>query len=186
MEPRKFQIYFASHTEACKTEHLSSFTLSLSRINEQTNTYKLKLITEVANPSSLQATTYKLKEFHMNARKVISLINKIDFTKDYGKVDTNKDLYCIKFEDKKIMTSDKEAIMEILKVFHFDELMAIPVNQYSKIKDVYEFLTFTELFMTYSQDLSDEQFERVYDYFLNKDPYKVFENFNTLDTFRCE
>ena len=176
-QTKKFQIYYAPHNK-----EVDSFTLSISRINDKDDTYKLKLIKEIKKDFKIE--TYKIKEFHIQASCIIAKLNNIDFNKKYDKCQTNQDTYCIKLDDNKILTSHKEQIQYILDLFQFDELYAINIVQYPQIKDVYEFIKLNKLFLhKISNVKNNEKFLSIYDYYLNKNPYKVFENLNNLENF---
>lgn len=175
----KFQIYYAPKNK----KNDISFTISFSHIDENDNIYKLKVIKERKSKTSINVNTYKIKELHFNTTELLQKINKIDFSKKYDKEDISKDIYYIKYNNQEIITSNKSQIQEILDIFRFDELYNIPITQYNQIKNVYEFLDFNKLFRDKSKNLNNDKFMSIYDYYLNKNPYKVFENLNNLEQF---
>lgn len=176
---KKFQIYYSPKNNL----DVYSFTLSFSRINEDDDTYKLKIIKEIKK-NSFQIETYKIKEFHFNAKEIINKINQIDFEEKYDSYCNGDDMYYIQYEDKKITTSNKQQIEYILDLFNFDELYNINISQYDKIKDVYEFIKLNRLFLhKISKIESNDLFLDLYEFYLNKNPYKIFENLNNLDNF---
>lgn len=172
----KFQIYYKPTNDT----NIVSFTLSISRINTIDNTYKLKLIKEVKNDYKID--TYKIKEFHLNVDTIIEKLNIIDFNKKYDNYIEKEDVYCIKLDNNKIMTSNKNQIQYILDLFDFESLYNINICQYDKIKDIYEFVKLNNLFLSKVLKIKDDkQFMSIYDYYLNKNPYKIFENLNELN-----
>lgn len=170
----KFQIYYEP-----KKSDIRSFTLAISRLNEADDTYKFKIIKEVKN--GLKVNTYKIKEFHIGVQDIIKKIAQIDFQKEYDSSESGKDMYYISADDNSITTSNKNQIKYILDLFQFDEIFNINVIQYNQIKDVYEFIKLNQLFIHKISKVSDETFSRVYDFYLHKNPYKVFENMNHLE-----
>lgn len=170
----KFQIYFEP-----KNSDVRSFTLAISRINEDDDTYKLKMIKEIKN--GIKVDTYKIKEFHIGVKDIIDKIAMIDFDKKYEKCQSGKDAYYISADDASISTSNKKQIQYILDLFQFDDLFYINIIQYSQIKDIYEFLKLNKIFIHKISEVSDETFAKVYDFYLHKNPYKVFENMNYLE-----
>ncbi len=169
----KFQIYYEP-----KKSETRSFTLAISRLNETDDTYKFKIIKEVKN--GLKVDTYKIKEFHIGVKEVLNKIAQIDFEKEYDSY-KNGAMYYISVDDKSITTNNKEQIQYILDLFQFDELLSINVIQYPQIKDVYEFVKLNQLFIHKISQVNDETFSRVYDFYIHKNPYKVFENMNYLE-----
>jgi hypothetical protein len=177
----KFQIYFKPNEDASEPEGVISFTFSISRISLKDDTYKLKIINEIKE--DFKQKTFKIKEFHFNASEIIAKIRTIDFEKEYDPQNPSKDVYFIKFGNKKICTSNKEQIQYILDLFQFDDLYGLNVLQYEDIKDVYEFVKLNKLFKTKVLCLDNDKYYKVYDYYLHKNPYKVFENLNNLENF---
>lgn len=172
----KFQIYFEPHNN-----NVFSFTLSISRINEMDDTYKMKIIKEVKTPS--KTYTYKIREFHLGIQEIKEKIDKIDFTKKYDKY-IDGEMYYIRVDENYILTSNKEQVKYILDLFNFEDLFNINVLQYDKIKNMYEFIKLNSLFVKKVSNIQDsDKFLKLFDYYINKDPYKIFENMNNLENF---
>ena len=169
-----FQIYYEP-----KKSDISSFTLAISRLNETDDTYKLKIIKEIKN--GIKVDTYKIKEFHIGVKNVTNKIKQIKFEASYDKCQKGKDIYYISVDDISISTSNKKQIQYILDLFQFDDLFNINVIQYPQIKDIYEFIKLNKIFIHKISEVSDETFAKVYDFYLHKNPYKVFENMNCLE-----
>lgn len=171
----KFQIYYEP-----KRSDVRSFTLAISRLNETDDTYKFKIIKEIKKDITVE--TYKIKEFHIGVKEIVEKIAQIDFDVDYDFDKEGKEMYYISADDKSIKATNKEQIQYILDLFQFDDLYNINVIQYPQIKDVYEFVILNKIFIHKMSQVSDETFSRVYDFYIHKNPYKVFENMNYLET----
>lgn len=172
----KFQIYYKPDER-----NSSSFTLSISRINEEDDTYKIKIIREISTPS--KTYTYKIQEFHFGVQGIKDKINQVDFDREYDKYQ-NGAMYYVKADEDCFYTGNKKQIQYILDLFQFDELFRINVLQYDKIKDMYEFLKLNDLFVEKVTNIQDtEKVMNLFDFYVTQNPYKVFENMGNLENF---
>lgn len=117
MNVDKFQIYYKP-----KDSNIESFTLRISRINKETNSYKYKVIKEILNNEN-KIETYKIKEYRNNVEDILNKIDKInlDNIKNENLIN-NEELYCICLGNKKIITTNKNEIQYILDLFDFEKL----------------------------------------------------------------
>ena len=67
-----------------KNPYTRTYTLSFSRIEEDSNTYKQKAILQHWSDKRGTLEEYKLKEVHIGTDKLMEKINRIDFDKEYS------------------------------------------------------------------------------------------------------
>ena len=166
-----------------KKKYTSSFTLSFSRINEETDTYKQKVILQHWSEKRNQLEEYKMKEVHFGAKQLIEKIQKIDFTKQYESPKSGEEMLFISYGDKKIYTGDMDAVKEVLDLFQLLELADITHRHYEYIKDMYEYIALKKLMINKSSTLSAGKRECLNDIFRNYNPYKTFQSISYLDDY---
>jgi hypothetical protein len=171
----KFTIYY----QPCSSsyEYIKSITLSFSRLENEDNIYKKKLILEHKSKTRNAIEEYKMKEVHIGADKIKEKINKIDFNQEKKVCETNglEDYFLIQYGDKKIETSNKEEIQYILDMFNFDNLMTITHKHYSYIKDMDEYTELTKILYSKIPHLKREDLIMVSSEFKFTDPYHIFQ-----------
>lgn len=170
---KKFQIYF-------KLNEKENYTLSISRIDEVTNTYKLRVIYEHFNKISLENEKLKIKEFHLGAKDVLEKINKISFEREYSFDINSSSYYQISFDNKKIKTTNKEEILDILNDFGFLEILKISSKEYLYIQDMYEYIKLKKLFLEECSKLTEEEIMKISEAFDNNNPYEIFEHISFI------
>lgn len=169
----KFQIFFKSNQN-------KDYTLSISRIDELTNTYKLKVIYETFDGDTMKYEKTKIKEFHIGAKEIIDKIEEIDFSKKYNFEKNSNSYYQISLGDKKINVSDKKEILDILDSFNFIEITNITPNECKYIQDIYEYLKLKNLFMKKCAKYSEADILKINERFSTENPYDIFENISYL------
>lgn len=161
-------------------EYTKSFTFSISRINEQDDTYKKKIILEHISKKRNRVEEYKLKEIHINAKEIIAKIKEIDFNKTYTAPITNGDEYDIIYGDRRISTGKKEEIQEILNAFNFDKLLAITHKHYEYIKDMDEYTKLLDILNSKLGELNGKQLSVLSSVFKDVNPYHLFQSMGWL------
>lgn len=173
---KKFQIYF-------KSKENENYTLSISRIDEITNTYKLKVIYETFNISTMEHEKLKIKEFHLGANEVLKKIKKIDFNKKYNFDKNSTSYYQISFDENKINSSNQDEILEILNEFNFLELIKINPKEYPYIKNVYEYIHLKNVFINECTKLSEDNILKISEAFEQSNPYEIFEHISYIEKY---
>lgn len=170
----RFQIYL-------KEKNKNVYSYSITRIDEKTNTYKLKFIFAEYNQKTFSYDKYKIKEFHIGIERILSKIEKIDFEKKFeSKVDENLDFYQISFGDKEISSNNKEDLEEYLDFFNFLEICKISKNEYPYIKDINEYIVLRDILLDKCKDLEQDKLQKIIDLLTNTNPYDIFENFENF------
>lgn len=164
---------------------IETFTFSISRIDIKDNIYKQKVIIEHKSSITGEIEEYKLKEIHLNAAQIIDKILSIDFNKNYPApiFDNKHDYFLVKYDNKKIETSDKESIKYILDLFKIDKLMSITHKHYKYIKDMYEYTELVDILNTKNNELTGKQLITLAHIFKRVDPYDIFENMDYLEKY---
>lgn len=176
----KLIIYY--HPSEKEKSKIKSLTLSFSRLNDENDTYRQKLILQQNINNKIEE--YKIKEFHLNAEKIKEKIRKIDFEREYDKVnDLLEEYYLIKFNNKEIKTNNHNQIKYILDIFNFDDLMQIQHYHYKYIKDMYEFVSINNLLNAKAISLDKPQMLKLVEILKVEDPYRIFRNMIKLDEF---
>lgn len=158
-----------------------SITLSFSRLNPVDNTYKQKIIIERVDEHG-EIKKIKMKEMHVNVEKIFEKIKEIDFDKKYTNNIDDDETFLIQYVDKRIYSSKREEVADILALFSFDELVKIPIYHYDIIKDMYEYTELVKALEKRKEELSDEH-RVMLDIVFKIDPYDVFEHIYYLDVY---
>ena len=182
----KFTIYYEPPTHI--REFLKSVTFTVSRLNTNDNTYKIKLLQEHHSKTRENIEEYKMREIHIGAKEILDKINKIDFSKEYTPAIRNgmNDYFFICYGNKKIETSDKESIQYILDMFRFDELICITHKHYVYIKDMYEYLNLFNILSSKIGSLTGEQLATLSKLFKPSNPYLIFQSMAWLPIYLDE
>ena len=172
----KFQIYLKDRPGGDVT------TLSISRIDTTTNTYKLKVVKEGYNSKTNSYEKNKINEFHIGADEVVDKIKRIDFKKDSNTTNI-EERYCeITLDGKKIISNDVESLKTYLDMFDFLDIVQISKNEYKNIKDLQEYLVLRKMLIEKCKGLEGEKVEIIINK-LVENPYDVFENFGFFDKY---
>lgn len=170
----KFIIYYKP---AGTGKGVNALTLSFSRLSTEDNTYKQKLILEYTNENG-QIEEYKIKEFHIGANEILEKIDNIDFSRFYinKKEYDDQDYILIKYGNKKIETTDKKQVDDILNLFKFNDLMHITRKHFKYIKDMYEYVDLVNILNSKLNSLSGKQMAKLSHLFSHEDPYRIFQS----------
>ena len=182
MKYPKFIIYY--QPPSVELTGLKSLTLSFSRLDEETNTYKQKLIAEAKDESGI-VQKYKISEFHIGLDKIQEKINAVDFNQSFDKPEHNSTspIFLIKYDDKKIETSNYNQVKEILELFRFSEMINISRKHYHCIKDLYEYLELQDIIQEKCKRLSPSLKSVYFSLIQDEDPYKTFQNMGWLEEY---
>lgn len=173
----RFQIYF-------KMKNKNVHILTITRVDEETNTYKLKKILEVYNSKNGTIEKHKIKEFKIGVDEIKQKIEKIDFNRKVTPVIDYDKPYCqISYGDKKIQTSEILEIKDFLDIFNFMEIIEISKNEYGKVKNIYEYIKLRKILLEKCSKVEDDKVSIIINKFLNEDPYELFEKFEYFDKF---
>lgn len=164
-------------------EFLKSFTLSFSRISENDDTYKQKAILEHKSKTRNRIEEYKMKEFHIGAKELLNKISKIDFDKTYQKPKEGYEYFCIMYDGKKIETSDRQEISDILEAFNFMKLSSITHKHFEYIKDMNEYTKLLDILNNKINELNGTQLSTLSRMFKLVNPYLLFQSMNWLPKF---
>lgn len=183
MNNKKFVIYY--EPPRSKREYLKSITLTISRINPDDNTYKIKLLQEHISKTRGVVEEYKMKEIHLGANEIIEKIEKVDFERNYSAAckDEKHDYFYISYGDKTIETSNIDDIEYILEEFCFNDLISITHKHYEYIKDMYEYTELVKILNNKINSLSGEQLATLSRLFKPSNPYLIFQSMAWLPEF---
>ena len=166
-----------------KNPYTRSYTLSFSRIDEESNTYKQKAILQHWSDKRSNLEEYKLKEVHIGTDKLMEKINRIDFDKVYSAPKSGEETIYIYFGDKKIATSNVEEVRGILEDFGFVDLYKITHRHYPDIKDMNEYIALKKTFDAKVTELSPEMQADAIRIFRENNPYVTFQSVANLEDF---
>jgi hypothetical protein len=168
---------------AGRNPYTRSYTLSFSRLDPESNTYKQKAILQHWSDKRGNLEEYKLKEVHIGVDKLLEKIEKIDFDKKYSAPESGKETIYIYYGDRKIETSNVEEVRDILDMFDFFELYSITHRHYSDIKDMNEYIALKKTFDEKVQELSPEMQMNAIKVFRDNNPYKTFQSIANLNDY---
>ena len=166
-----------------KNPYTRSYTLSFSRIDSESNTYKQKAILQHWSDKRSNLEEYKLKEVHIGTDKLLEKISRIDFDKPYSAPKTGEETIYIYYGDKKIATSNLEEVKEILKDFNFLELCSITHKHYGDIKDMNEYINLKRTLDRKVMELTPEMQASAIRIFRENNPYTTFQSIANLEDY---
>ena len=117
----KFQLYYQPKKN---TSDIKSLSISYYDIDDQTCTYRMKIVLERADGK------YKIKKY-LGSMGAILNWRKIDMDA-LPKTEVNKDesYFYIKTATHDYMTNNRDDIAEVLKVVNFDTILTYDINEY--------------------------------------------------------
>lgn len=119
----KLQVYYQTYKNNVFHE---SLTISFYDFDEQTNTYKQKIILEK------NGEKYKIKRLN-TLDDIKEFINNLDLTKfNCEKVNTDESYFYIKHGNQTLMANNAEDIRELLDWMQFDEIAKYDLDMYTK------------------------------------------------------
>ena len=168
---------------AGKNPYTRSYTLSFSRLDSESNTYKQKAILQHWSDKRNNLEEYKLKEVHIGVDKLLEKIEKIDFDKEYSAPKSGEETMYIYYGDKKIATSNIDEVRDILNMFNFFELYSITHRHYGDIKDMNEYIALKKTLDEKVKELSPEMQVNAIKVFRDNNPYTTFQSIANLDDY---
>lgn len=173
----KFIIYYTPDKE--DMPDIVSITLAFSRINEEYNVYKKKLIVEKIDENG-NVKKHTMTEMHTGVSELLQKIESVDFDKPYDKItDADEERIFIQYGDKKIYTPNIDQLFETLSLFDFWLLVEIPCEHFDIIKDMSEYAELLVSSGLAYAELNEKQ-KKMYYNILMKSPYDIFEHLGYL------
>ena len=169
----KFQIFY-------KINSMNNISFSISRIDLQTDTYKLKIIYESFDKNTFSTKKYKIKEVHLGASEVLYEIENIPFDKyKENDIDLLDESYVqISYGMRKITSKNILDFENILDDFGFLDILKIQVEEYDKIKNVYEYVKLRDLYINRRIHTYDSK--KILEELKENNPYDLFEDISYL------
>lgn len=167
----------------CKNPYTRAYTLSFSRIDTESNTYKQKAILQHWSEQKSSLIEYKIKEIKTDAKKLIEKINKIDFNKSYISEKTSDEILYIYFGNKKLIINNINDIYDILSEFHFFDLYSISHYHYQYIKNTDDYIKLKNILLKEINKLPKQERLFIQNYFKEHSPYDTFKHISELNTF---
>lgn len=160
-----------------------SYTLSFSRIDKESNTYKQKAILQYWSDTRNAIEEYKMKEVHIDAHKLLEKINKIDFNKTYTKPNETSDKLYICYNGKQLVIGDLKEIEDVLNDFNFFNLYKISHKHYKYINDMNDYTKLKIALYKKGETLTIEEQVLLDNLFKESNPYNLFQNISYLKNY---